>query len=303
VAVTGVSGLLGAYLDPASAEEIYGGQSIVGGVFAPRGRAVADAAGLTVSGRWSFASGCAHADWLMVGCVVADGEDVLRTPGGSPEIRMVFFPRETYTVHDTWDVAGLRATGSHDIALEARTAVQAHSVSVLTQSPRIEAPLYAFPLFGLFAQSIAAVLLGIAEGALADLVELAVAKTPTGYARPLAARNDTQARVARAQAALDAVRSLVAETVGEAWSMAQAGDEVTLAARAALRRCATHAAETAVRVTGDMYALGGGTSVYRASPLQRRMRDIQAQHALVGPATLELAGRVSMGLQADVSQL
>ena len=87
--------------------------------------------------------------------------------------------------------------------------------------------------------------------------------------------------------------------------MAQAGDEVTLAARAALRRCATHAAETAVRVTGDMYALGGGTSVYRASPLQRRLRDIQvgAQHALVGPATLELAGRVSMGLQADVSQL
>ena len=75
--------------------------------------------------------------------------------------------------------------------------------------------------------------------------------------------------------------------------------------RAALRRAATHATETAARVTSDMYALGGGTSVYASSPLQRRHRDVHVatQHALVGPATWELTGRLALGLETDVGQL
>ena len=68
VAVCGTGGMLAAYLEPSTAAEIYNGGAIAAGVFAPRGRAVRDGDELVVDGRWSFASGCAHADWLMVGC-------------------------------------------------------------------------------------------------------------------------------------------------------------------------------------------------------------------------------------------
>ena len=305
VAVCGTGGMLSAYLEPDVAREVYREESIVGGVFAPRGRARREGDELLVSGRWSFASGCAHADWLMVGCLVGEGDDVERAPGGGPDIRLVLFPRDEFEVHDTWDVAGLRGTGSNDISLERGPRARSRSASLLSQAPVSAAALHAFPVFGLLALSIAAVTVGIAQGAIADVVELAEAKTPTGSTRPLAARADTQARVARAQAAIDAARALVAAAVARAWSVACTGEPIDDAKRAALRRAATHAAETSARVTGDMYALGGGSSVYAASPLQRRQRDVHvaAQHMLVGPATWELTGRLALGLETDVGQL
>ena len=305
VAVCGTGGMLSAYLDPAAAAEVYGGGTIAAGVFAPRGRAIRDGEDLVVSGRWSFASGCAHADWLMVGCAVADGEDVERTPAGGPDVRLVLFPRAAFEVHDTWDVAGLRATGSHDISLVGARAPAAHSASLITQTPVASGPLYAFPPFGLLALSIASVALGIAGAAIGDILDLAADKTPTGSARTLAARADTQARVARAQATHDAARALIAQAVADAWSSALAGNVISVPQRAALRRAATHATEASAGVTGDMYALGGGTSVYASSPLQRRHRDmsVATQHMLIGPATWELAGRVALGLDADVGQL
>ena len=52
-----------------------------------------------------------------------------------------------------------------------------------------------------------------------------------------------------------------------------------------------------------MYGAGGGTSIYRLSPLQRRFRDVHAatQHVMVGLPTYELAGRVLLGLETDIS--
>ncbi len=305
VAVCGTGGMLSAYLAPAAAADVYGGGSIAAGVFAPRGRAIRDGDDLVVSGRWSFASGCTHADWLMVGCAVADGEDVERTPAGAPDVRLVLFPRAAFEIHDTWDVAGLRATGSHDISLDGARAPAAHSASLITQAPVAPGPLYAFPPFGLLALSIASVALGIAGAAISDILDLAADKTPAGSARTLAARADTQSRVARAQAAHDAARALIAAAVAGAWSSALAGDAISVADRAALRRAATHATEASAGVVADLYALGGGTSVYASSPLQRRQRDmaVATQHMLVGAATWELTGRVALGLDADVGQL
>ena len=54
-----------------------------------------------------------------------------------------------------------------------------------------------------------------------------------------------------------------------------------------------------------MYHLGGGSSVYESSPLQRCFRDIHVatQHMLVGTPTLELTGRLYLGLEAEISTL
>jgi len=72
-----------------------------------------------------------------------------------------------------------------------------------------------------------------------------------------------------------------------------------------LRLAATHATRVAAEVARTVYDLGGGSSVHLASPLQRRFRDahVATQHVLVSPATLELAGRVLMGLPTDATML
>jgi hypothetical protein len=54
-----------------------------------------------------------------------------------------------------------------------------------------------------------------------------------------------------------------------------------------------------------MYELGGASSIYKRSPLQRIFRDahVATQHGMVAPATLELAGRMFLGLPTDTGSL
>jgi indole-3-acetate monooxygenase len=306
VAIAATSGLVGGYLPRDGAREIYGrAESVVGGVFAPKGRALAGDGGFTVSGRWPFASGCTHCDWLMGGCVVLDGDQPRLLPNGMPDVRLLLAPATSFTIHDTWHVSGLRATGSHDIELDTVFIPDEHGASVFSDRPQEEGPLYAFPLFGLLAVAIAAVSLGIARGALDELVELAGGKVPTGGRRKLAERANVQADAARADAAVRGARALLLEAVDGAWQRAAADGEVDTERRAALRLASTHAAAVCAEAATTAYRLGGGSAIYESSPLQRRFRDanVATQHMLVAPATWELTGRLLLGLPTDTTQL
>ena len=301
------SGVASAYLAEDAAREIYGSdpEVVSGGAFAPLGRATVVDGGYRVTGRWPFASGCEHCAWLMGGSVVLDGGQPRLLPSGMPDNRLMLFPAAAVRIIDTWDVAGLRGTGSHDIAVDDCFVPAARSLSLISDPPRARGPLYAFPVFGLLALGIAAVALGIARRALDELVALAGAKTPTGSRRLLAERPVIQAEVARAEATLGAARAFLAETVGGAWERAQAAGAIETRERARLRLAATHATLASACAVDLAYGAGGGTAVYAASPLQRCFRDIHVatQHVMVAPATLELAGRILLGLEADTAML
>jgi len=293
------SGLTSGYLPGEEARLIYGASPdvVTGGVFAPTGSAVRDGDAYRVTGRWRFASGCQHCDWLMGGCVVQDG--------GSPRARLVFFPARDVEIIDTWTVSGLRGTGSHDMAVRELHVPAARSVSITDDRPVVPGPLYAFPVFGLLAVGIAAVAVGIARGALDEIERLATAKTPTGGRRLLAERPTVQAQIAEAEATAGAARAFLSEVVDEAWQAARGTGAIPVPLRARVRLAATHATTAAARAVDVAYTAGGGTAVYAESPLQRAFRDIHVvtQHMMVGPATWELAGRVLLGLETDTSML
>jgi len=304
--IASTSSLLGAYLPEEDARVIYEqGRGVTGGVFAPRGRAERRDGGYLVSGRWPFASGVHHCDWMGGGCVVYDGDRPELLENGSPDVRMMLMPIASVEVIDTWSVSGLRGTGSHDMAVEDELVPAARAISLFTDTPRHEGALYSFPLFGLLAAGVAAVALGIARGAIEDLVALAAAKTPLASSRSLAQRPGTQAEVARAEASLRAARALVLEEAAGAWAAAQAGEPMSVAHRAGLRLAASHATSSAAEVVSAMYHAGGGTSIYETSPLQRRFRDVHVatQHMMVAAASWELTGRLLLGQPADTWQL
>jgi alkylation response protein AidB-like acyl-CoA dehydrogenase len=93
--------------------------------------------------------------------------------------------------------------------------------------------------------------------------------------------------------------------VAEAWASAADGDDPTIEQRMGLRLAATHAVRTSAKVVDRAYDAGGGTSIMSANALQRCFRDVHAitQHLIVGMPTMELAGRVLLGVKADVTQL
>jgi alkylation response protein AidB-like acyl-CoA dehydrogenase len=304
--IAATAAMSAAWLDPAVAATVHASPEVVtGGVFAPIGRAVVDGDDFVVSGRWPWFSGHAHCSWLSAGCTIVEDGRVRMLPNGMPDARMVFFPAAQGTRLDGWHVAGLQGTGSGEVALDGLRVPRERSVSLMTDSPREDGPLYRMPPFGLLAQGIAAVMLGNARGAIDELVALAGAKTPAGSRRTLAERAGAQTELARAEASLRSARAYCADAVGQAWRLACAGDAPDVRARAALRLSATTATRTAADVTRAMHDLGGGSAVYLSSPLQRRFRDahVGTQHAMVSAATLELAGRVLMGLPTDATML
>jgi alkylation response protein AidB-like acyl-CoA dehydrogenase len=257
--------------------------------------------GLRVSGRWSFCSGISHSAWLFAGCVLEQHP----TAADGPALRVAALPTAELEILDTWHTSGLRGTGSHDAAAEDLFVPDHHVLSLLDTRPRVDTPLYRFPIFGFFALSIAAAALGNARGSIDDLSELAAGKVALGSSRVLAERSATQAAVGEAEAALRAARALYYEAIEEAWSAAQQDAPVAEPLRLGLRLAATHAVRTSADVARSMYDLGGGAAIYEDSPLQRRFRDAHAAtaHFQVNRATWELTGRLLLGLPTRTEQL
>ena len=299
VAVCSTAGLITSYLPEPVAREIAGrADSISCGVFAPKGKGTVQDGTLSFSGRWPLASGVVHADWVGLGCLVG-------SEGGPPSFSYAILPRDEVEVIDTWRALGLRATSSHDVAVEGATVPVERTTSLFTDKPTFDGALYRFPVFGVLALAIGAVCTGIARSALDEVVALATEKTPTGSKRKLAERGVAQARVAEAEASLRAARALVAESIGAAWDEARERGEVAVDRRLGLRLAATHAARTSANVVGAAHELAGVTGVYEGSRLERAIRDINVatRHMLVAPATNELTGRVLLELETDTTQL
>jgi alkylation response protein AidB-like acyl-CoA dehydrogenase len=306
VMIGATSGLISGYLPLEVAREIYGRPDVVtGGVFAPRGEAVVVEGGYRARGRWAFGSGSEHCSWLLGGCVVVDGGTPRMLGRGIPDSRMMLFPASDVRIIDTWTVSGLRGTGSHDLEVSDVFVPAARAVSLITDRPQAEGPLFRFPVFGLLALGIAAVATGIARTAIDELIGIAGAKTPTGSKRLLGERAVIQMQVAQAEAALQSSRAWLRAAVEEAWDAARATGAIPVAQRTALRLAATEATIRATKAVDLMYEAGGGTAIYATSPLQRCFRDIHVvtQHTMVSPSTYELTGRLLLGLDTDSAML
>lgn len=267
---------------------------MIAGVFSPSGVAVGVEGGYRVSGRWAFASGCPHSSWLYGNCV----EDV----DGDHRIRTALFRTEEADIEDTWDVVGLRGTGSHHFTADNVIVPPERTCATFEDEPAVDAAIVRIPTPALFALGIASMAVGTARGALDEITTVAAAKTPLLSSTSLAGSPLFQHDLATADTELRAARALVYETAEEAWATACAGDDFTLGGRARIRAAAVWAVARASAVVSAAYQAGGGSVLYHESPLQRRLRDIHAatQHFLVRPDTMVTAGAILAGQDVDV---
>jgi alkylation response protein AidB-like acyl-CoA dehydrogenase len=284
-------------LPRATFDALYAGgpDVIIGGVFSPSGVAVPEGAGYRVSGRWAFASGCQHADWLFGNCI--------QDKAGTPELRTVVFAPAEIEIQDTWSVSGLCGTGSHHFLADDVLIDGARTCLALSDEPCLDEPMLRIPTPSVFALEIASVAIGIAQGALEDILALSAKKTPLLAGAPLAANPLFQHQIGAADAKLRAARTLLYADAAAAWATAEARGAFAPDQRARIRSAATWVAATAASVVDAAYTAGGGTSLYSVHPLQHRFRDVHAltQHFLVKPDTLTTAGAVLAGAEVDLT--
>ncbi|GGQ44791.1 acyl-CoA dehydrogenase family protein [Couchioplanes azureus] len=286
--VGAATGMTLAYLPPATAMDLVRDpRFLIAGVAAPTGRATPVEGGYRVRGRWAFASACRHATHLVGGMLTPEG------------VRLAVLDPAALTIHDTWEVAGLRGTGSHDFTAD-DVLVPADRTFSLAEAPVQKGPLYAFPALSLLALGIGAVSLGIARAAIEDFGELARTKRNPLTGEAIAAKPAVRAAVAEATALHGAGLAYLRHSVTAV--VPAATPETDALRRARLRLAISTATRNAARAVDLLYHAAGGSAVYDSSPLQRHFRDVHVatQHAMVSGDVTEAAGAVLLGLADSV---
>jgi len=263
---------------------------------APSGTAVPVDGGFRVSGRWSFATGIAHAhEWVIVGTMTPDAA------GGPPTIWMCAIPRSEVTVDDVWYTSGMRATGSDDISVDNVFVPTEHTVlgSALANgldTPLHDAPLYRLPMMPMLMLAVALPAVGTARAVVRRFEERIQGRTILGTTTRQSDTAAAQIRLARAdleskQAELQ-VRAMVAELM-ELRNRCEPADRARLAAKLAL------AVDQSKRVIQSIAEASGASAFYSKDPLQRALRDVEmgsCHPTLNMDARLEMYGRVTLGL-------
>jgi alkylation response protein AidB-like acyl-CoA dehydrogenase len=297
---SGVS-LLSGWLRPDVGRTLFGQPPDVrvAGSLRPEGQAYPVDDGYRIRGRWDFASGINHANWLLCTCTIMDGDTPRQTSAGVPATRVMLIPADAATIVDTWSVVGMCGTGSHDFIVDDVFVPAPHSFS-LTEPPQAPGPLY-HPrlLFVVLWTGTVANALGIARGAMDAFIALASQARSTMSPTLLRDRALVQTQVAEAEAILSAARAYVLTSVGAAWEAVCAGVPDPSHEIAQARLAITHGMHEAVRVVDRLFHAAGTNAIYRKHGLERYFRDVHTavQHAAGLPVHIESAGKVFLGLR------
>jgi alkylation response protein AidB-like acyl-CoA dehydrogenase len=223
-------GLFAAYMEASAARAIYEpADALIAGSGAPSGRAQVVRGGYRVSGQWRYASGAPHATWFTANAVVYRRSESAPPPR-TREVRAMAFPADTVTVESTWDVAGLRATASHDFAVAAAFVPGAYSFAV-GDARQGSGPLYRFPFGSIAELSFASVGLGIARHAMDEFAALAATRRLAESGALLRTRPAAHDAYARAEANVSAARAWLFAVALTAWRTVAAGRRISVTGR------------------------------------------------------------------------
>src|SRR5690242_14718127 len=105
------SWVIGQYPEKAQ-REVWGDNplAVASASFPPTGAAERAPGGHRLNGKWSYASGCDYAQWLLLNAAVKEG--------GKPEERLFLVPAGEVEIVDDWHVMGLAGTGSKSVVLK-----------------------------------------------------------------------------------------------------------------------------------------------------------------------------------------
>ncbi|WP_156296470.1 acyl-CoA dehydrogenase family protein [Mycobacterium paragordonae] len=266
---------------------------------APTGRGTPADGGVTLRGRWSWATGVMHGNWTIVGALCGPDDAI------HPALALI--PADDISIVDVWHTDGMCATGSNDIVAES-VFVPEHRLVKLTDiyagttpGARLhDADVYRWPMVPALALTAAMPALGAAERVTEiytqRLSERVIAYEGTSQKDKPAA----QARLGQARVRLRALHGLLHETTGRIDDILASGNTVPRAVRADARLAAAHIVKESRGVIADLLEASGASAHFLDNPLQRAKRDVDviSGHVIFDYDTSrELAGALAIGLK------
>jgi alkylation response protein AidB-like acyl-CoA dehydrogenase len=245
----------------------------------PSGQGVRTPEGVRVTGRWAYVSGCEDAGWAGFGALV-DGA-----------FSLVQIPRADLRIERTWDVAGMRGTGSHTVIAE-DVLVPAERVGAF----RLPPDLATLQVFGL---TVLAPVVGATFGAL-DVVNAMFGSDRKPHMSAYAKMNESPgARHWLAEATTLAQRA--ERTMLAVAAEVDGGAELTPEDSSRLHLNLAEAGADCRAALDRMLDLHGLSGFATSNPLQRLWRDVSVgtRHPhLNGYLAMEGYGRVVSRFEA-----
>jgi 3-hydroxy-9,10-secoandrosta-1,3,5(10)-triene-9,17-dione monooxygenase len=294
-----------AIYDDRAQQEVWGEDpaTLVSSSYAPMGRANPVDGGFTFSGRWSFSSGCDHAQWVFLGGLVLG-------PEGTPvDFRTFLLPRADYEIEDVWDTIGLRGTGSNDILVKDVFVPEYRTLSFMDTGRCFgpgqalnDAPLYKLPFASVFSCSIAVPVLGMAQGAYEAYVGWTKERVRASTGGKAADDSFNQIRIADSAAQLDAAVLQIERNIAEELAHAERGERIPMSLRVKVRRDQVNATGAGIAAVDRLFESAGGRALRSGTPIQRFWRDAHAGrvHAINDPEKVRVMyGQFELGLKVQ----
>ena len=259
--------------------------------------------GFEVTGESTFISGSHSSEWcFMPAPEVEEGQDI--SHADPTTTRMRFMHRSEWEILDTWDVAGLRGSGSHTVsAVKSKVRSEHADVDLVVIPPHYDNPVFRIPVPLRLSYNKVAIALGVASGALDAFVELAHNKVPMLSPSKLMDRPIAQIRIAECEAKYRAARSYVMETMGAVEDELHTGDPTPGAMTTQNARLACiYAANACMELVDTIHQTAGTSASYMKNPLERKLRDAHgaASHRWVSHSLYQDLGAILLGHEASI---
>jgi alkylation response protein AidB-like acyl-CoA dehydrogenase len=216
----------------------------------------------------------------------------------APTIVHAFMPRHTkgFTIKETWDVLGMRATRSDDTVLDGVFVPEQYIARVV---PAGAAGIDHFVL-GVFAWALlgfANIYYGLAQRVLDWTLENVKQKTSLGLSRSMAYHPEVQHAVAKMVLEMESIGPHIAQ-VAQDWSD---GVDHGMQWGTKLVAAKYHAVEGSWRVVDTALDLAGGFGIFKQSGLERLFRDARLgrMHPANAFLTHELVAKTALGINLD----
>ncbi|AQT82385.1 hypothetical protein B1R94_28785 [Mycolicibacterium litorale] len=277
------------YLPEDGVEEIFGGDRmpVAAGQGTRSGTAQLTDGGYRLSGAWNFASSAPYADYILT----------LATVEQTGEPRLFIVPvHEVRLDQDSWDVIGLRGTGSFDYYIddvfvpEHRTYPAAIDGKPVRGGAACKLGLVQTSMIGHTGWA-----LGVGRRLLDELS--ASMRDKAGRAGAQAGSDSLHEQYAKAEARLRSAGALAREVWVDVWETLYSGEDLSRRQSSLVRLALNNATWSAFDV-GSFVNVAAGSRPLRPGALQRFYRDLHAgaAHIMSGPSVLRDVGRELAGL-------
>jgi alkylation response protein AidB-like acyl-CoA dehydrogenase len=279
-----------AYLRDEAVAELFGGARlpVIAGQGTRPGTAVSNDGGFVLSGSWSFGSGLFHSTHIHTLGIIQ----------GTNEPRIFVLPIAKATLKpESWDVLGLRGTGSIDYTIEGAFVPETYTHFAVTETPLRGGSLYTIGIIGFAAMCHSGWACGIGRRLLDELRGYVGERV--GRAGTLVESDAFQQEYAKAEGTYRAARALVFETWADVAETLDRGQALSVRQNTLMRLAMAHATWSAQEVAAFVYK-SAGTFALRSGTLQQLFRDMHAgtQHVTSAPPVFRAIGRELGGLAA-----